>query len=389
MLLIMLMCLGFAEQTTLGICKVLVCKKNSERPASQANESYCLREQSNTDNKYQIFAFSDVCNATNHYYCEYHTARSGDSLQEEYVYSICVQNKTEIYAPFKIAESLPGEKCDPYGSYFRCPYGRKKCYFGRCIGFSIGEHCFSNHDCDPGLYCNSNICSQYLKNGATCTDSYQCGRSQRCKFNNAADLTGTCITFYSVPTDTTFYAKAEVDLFLCASKIGTPTASINNWSPKFTPAMIKCGETILSTNINKECKASSDCPTSVSRITAECSCRYDMSGIGHCGTGNGDPIFTSYLSSFTAYQSASVNCHISRGFDFVCDVPTQFYAYMCARAKALNYNAANSTLDCVMKMSNPLMYSEADEIDKWCNMGVQMSNARWYSVLMLAIILVI
>ena len=140
--------------------------------------------------------------------------RSGDNLQEEYVYSICAKNTTEIYAQYKIAESLPGEICDSYGSYYRCAYGRKKCYFGRCIGFSKGEHCFSTNDCDPGLFCNANICSAFLDPGTACSDSIQCGRSQRCKFSDENGM-GVCAALYSVPSDT----STLITSILCQDRI--------------------------------------------------------------------------------------------------------------------------------------------------------------------------
>jgi hypothetical protein len=48
------------------ICKVYVCKKSSERPTDQTSETYCLREQTASENKYQIYAFNDACNASIH-----------------------------------------------------------------------------------------------------------------------------------------------------------------------------------------------------------------------------------------------------------------------------------------------------------------------------------
>ena len=114
---------------------------------------------------------------------------------------------------------------------------------------------------------------------------------KKAKFNNAAYLTGTCVTFYLVPSDTILYAKAEEDSSFAPLKSELPLHLSITGLTKFTPAMIKSGKAILSTNIDKECKASSDCPTSEPRITAECNCRYDMLGIWYCGTGNGEPKF--------------------------------------------------------------------------------------------------
>ena len=82
---------------------------------------------------------------------------------------------------------------------------------------------------------------------------------------------------------------------MCADKLAAPIGSVNGWSPKFTQGLVSCGQSFTSTNIEKECKSNSDCPTSSSSVKAECSCRYDMSGVFHCGAGNGDSVYMDYI----------------------------------------------------------------------------------------------
>ena len=63
---------------------------------------------------------------------------------------------------------------------------------GACKGKERGENCASISDCDPGLTCKQDDvwpfatkCQQLGVRGMRCTDTYDCGPSFYCWYQNA------------------------------------------------------------------------------------------------------------------------------------------------------------------------------------------------------------
>ena len=94
----------------------------------------------------------------------------------------------------------------------------KKAINGVCQGVSLDSECKSDNDCDPGLYCKSNKCSNYTMYGKTCkigTDkcqfSYKCQIYNSILYGNSSDgknsTENTCTRFNSSLSAFSFFFK--------------------------------------------------------------------------------------------------------------------------------------------------------------------------------------
>lgn len=97
---------------------------------------------------------------------------------------------------------LPGESCDEEQYLYKCMFGRRRCFNGRCLGFSLDETCQDSRDCNPLFYCESNICINELKEGENCVKHIQCGRNMMCHKGGPGSYNseefGLCTPFFSI-----------------------------------------------------------------------------------------------------------------------------------------------------------------------------------------------
>ena len=117
---------------------------------------------------------------------------------------------SDLTTPIKY-QRLPGEECDMEQELYICTFGKRKCFYGRCLGYSDLDTftCNQHEDCNPKFYCDLKsekpTCKPYLQLGSACFYHEECGRKMLCykdKINASIDYEGKCTNFFTLEEET-------------------------------------------------------------------------------------------------------------------------------------------------------------------------------------------
>jgi len=218
---------------------------------------------------------SNVCQSNQT--CEHGTPGLDDIFQKYSVNGTCKDK------PKWKTSRFPGEDCDGDNT---CVVG--SCVSGICSGLKFNEACNATVYCNAGNYCNGTNCVVQLKEGDTCSATWDCANHLGC-YNNkcvqwgsqsvGADLNGTTNWMNDTINQgfkgvSAFCELGESNNNLVCSQTnytGTTVAKVDN----------KTG--FATCNWNEDCHYNDGSST----FTQLCGCGYNAVGQGYCPLASG------------------------------------------------------------------------------------------------------
>ncbi|CAG9329269.1 unnamed protein product [Blepharisma stoltei] len=189
-------------------------------------------------------------------------------------------NSTCQYIPKPSSYLWPGEPCTSNSSCIT-----NACIDSICIGNTAGESCKSDGDCNPGLFCNSEKCTQQINTG-----SYGCSRDEDCVNSSFCNFTGNpatsiCVLGYSLAS-----SQAIANCENGVSNLCQNIACIGGNNPV-------CNVKLSSQLLPKACQSSNDCQIdgNLSEYLPSCECAFNPNGKAYCGLYPGDKLYQQYL----------------------------------------------------------------------------------------------
>ena len=123
-----------------------------------------------------------------------------------------------------------------------------------------------------------------------------------------------------------FFTFLEVDVensifshFLCKS------GAANDLIYRTTEDYGKCGSVIKSLKAGEICDSSSNCPTNMASITANCVCTPNEQGNKYCTFEKGNSEWENIAIKFRKYIETTRTSHKMRRLDEDCDLPSISY----------------------------------------------------------------
>ena len=150
------------------------------------------------------------------------TAVAGQCPENEYCevpsYDLTLNGKCNI-SVIETNDNGPGQPCDANNLCINLV--GVSCVDGICLGLSLNQRCWSNKQCNPGMYCKSlggsigqNICNYLIKAGKSCDPILD-----RCEYGYGCN--GTCIKMFSVPEGHFINKKSCINYFSNLCRNGT------------------------------------------------------------------------------------------------------------------------------------------------------------------------
>lgn len=250
-----------------------------------------------------------------------------------------------------VDSAWPGEPCSD-----KIPCLSGKCKGGYCEGQAMNATCTYNTDCNPGLYCNSEICSLQVETDGPCLSEYDC-------VNYAGCTRGSCVEYFSLANG------AEVD--------GCEEGFMyHNLCESFACYRGKCVSTIRSlaptpTNCTSEFDCMGRSQDSPTTYFSTCECGFNPWGQSYCSLFPGDPDVQNakFCLKNWLFGEMSRQCNTERRFADYCiksfwDEPDytelQVYIFRASFYPKLAYND-----DCVQEMLTDFYWDVIDSHDDW------------------------
>jgi hypothetical protein len=233
--------------------------------------------------------------------------------------------------------SWPGEPCNP-----------EKCAFGYCnglicVGKSANDSCSVSDECDPGLFCQSGICSYLIPyNFGPCSSDFECASSAACDG-------GVCVKYFS---------KYEAEQTQC----------LNNESNACADQSCFQGYCLGGLNSDhgqaQKCSSELDCSSSKysmpifpAEFYAGCQCGLDAQQ--YCAVMTGDQAAIDYRSSLNDWVNSGgmQQCNTVRRFSQGCIKNmwdyTSYATLMYRMLLAQNYSQIMYSEECVVNVLFP------------------------------------
>ena len=247
--------------------------------------------------------------------------------------------------------SYAGGVCD---SDINCLNGI--CISGICVDSLLNQECHNHYNCPLNTACIEGKCSNYLLNGNTCSDSYQCEFDSFCN-----QKTKKCQKLFSIEDGgdiTGLVPDGERMENLCQNG-GYIIENLENGTT------IKKCETL--TNINFSCndickynKSNGDIFISEEK----CMCGYNKYRSKYCVIGNGESLYKEHLENkkqFLNNKMYTKYCHtLERDFDEIClelvntnlSVPFRKYVkeYNNKKILALQHHRLQESDECIKEV---------------------------------------
>lgn len=191
-----------------------------------------------------------------------------------------------------------GEFCN-YMTF--CKYGN--CFEGLCRGLALDQPCDSNADCDIGLYCKADICTEQIQVGGTgCEFDTDCVNSAGCN-------SGTCAAYFSL--------EAGASVSSCYGNINRLCESSYCLDGHCLPSLHS------ENDLSSPCTSNTDCVSSSSKygsITSNCTCGRNPEGSSFCSPFLNDSPGKHYLSQLKSWTQSDqiLLCNTERRFDYSC-----------------------------------------------------------------------
>lgn len=233
--------------------------------------------------------------------CNIHDILLGDSEAN----TTCLQQENQYKNP-----SYPGGKCE---SDINCLSG--VCQDNICKDSEIGEECFFHENCPLNSACVNGKCREYLREGESCSESYECQfdffcnqKTKKCeklfKYKDGEEITGLLL-------------ETENKENLCISG-GFITLKLEDEKNHYFCETLKN----IDLTCNDNCSYIKASDNEIFSSEDKCLCGYNKYRSKHCVLGNADPVYKDYLSKkklFLSNKEFTQKCHtLERDLNDIC-----------------------------------------------------------------------